>query len=783
MVSVSPTPMSEEAVLSMLKNEETSDPLVVGITTVQPLSKHEGYFQCKIFDGVRLSKALIALSKDMRWIQTHQSALKILVHGYTSSYANYGISYPFLCIDSFSIVESTSTKRMGRHHSMKQEKIQGGKASTFISKYAPLLSNSDLAGTHACGVLGASLDHERAKSIHDFMAQHSAMSILRSSFSGSSLEGSSTNYMKALQEFASAQLDRQKASLQTNAGPEDATKSKQMQEQYMTALNVAWEHAETTDELTVTVLKKWHGILVGNGLHEEAGVLRNTNARASATAFTPKEKLEEDLESLLAGLQRLESRLIRLTSFEDQERGLGVITFAAAVFFGIDDVHPFSDGNGRLSRIALNWALRRGGLPFVINLFATQTQRTASLGAVRTTRRNTYLECHGKTEEPLWNAFRNAGGMLPLVNLILDRVSRAAVEFDKLVAEKSSLANEEAETRAARRFRERAAAGTCMICFDDDPNIATLCCGKAAHLNCIAKWLGERSSCPQCRASLPALPRRNIVEDDDDTSSSEEESESDESDSDESSAIAVASDDDDDSDSEAESSDAVVLDDSSDDDSEDTSDDEMPSIRDSCDCNTVVAVQRSLDGNGVADDSDDSDDDSSEESSYDDDETIDDESVDDESADDESVDDEGSAAAVAQNPVCVRGFCQNLAASNCNNRCCGRCCLVYGELECHRHVRTSDASATPMFTGSTASSSSDDDETSDPPSGDEATTHDDSVTQVASGSNLPFCSRVSCRNRAASDCINTCCGRCCVLHGRLRCQRHYRELGQATRHK
>ena len=93
----------------------------------------------------------------------------------------------------------------------------------------------------------------------------------------------------------------------------------------------------------------------------------------------------------------------------------------------------------------------------------------------------------------------------------------------------------------------------------------------------------------------------------------------------------------------------------------------------------------------------------SEESSYDDDNTIDDESV-----DYESVDDEGTAVAVAQNPVCSRILPQP-GRFELQQQVLWQISSGQGELECHRHVCTSDASVTPMFTGSTASSSDDDD--------------------------------------------------------------------------
>ena len=65
----------------------------------------------------------------------------------------------------------------------------------------------------------------------------------------------------------------------------------------------------------------------------------------------------------------------------------------------------------------------------------------------------------------------------------------------------------------------QAAAGECFICLEDKPNIATLCCGKAVHFNCMAKWLRQNASCPQCREKLPNLD----ASDDENSTSSDDE--------------------------------------------------------------------------------------------------------------------------------------------------------------------------------------------------------------------------------------------------------------------
>jgi fido (protein-threonine AMPylation protein) len=304
--------------------------------------------------------------------------------------------------------------------------------------------------------------------------------------------------MSVVRQFASAQLDRQKASLTTNAGHEAADRAALVTNLHRAALEAALAHADTKQDLTIDTLKQWHSLLCRGGLVPEAGRLRTRNVRAGPTDFLPAEQVPLELDKLCKGIGALGSRLVGNNS---------PVTLAAAVCFGVLDIHPFADGNGRLARISTNWALRRAGLPFVINLFATPAQRREYVTAIETTRRNLSLVARGNVgEETLLDVTARSGLLLPLERLIMDQASRAAAECSKLVAEKSLLVSEEQEAKAARRFREQAADGSCLICFDNFPNVATLCCGKAVHLNCMAKWLSVNDSCPQCRADLPPLP-------------------------------------------------------------------------------------------------------------------------------------------------------------------------------------------------------------------------------------------------------------------------------------
>jgi fido (protein-threonine AMPylation protein) len=667
--------LTDNAVPIMVKSEVFSGPLIVGITHVQlrkresiesKASSHQlNYHECKVFDGCHYTTSLIALRNDHHWILEHTSALKISVQGYTSSTANYGAAHqPFLCIDTFSIVENhPKRKAVGRNFQLKQDKVQGGKATSFLADVAPFLSSADLAGSS--GILNQTLNHDTVKSINIFLVHHSAMLTLHStSLASEPSAAMPTNYyMSALAEFSASQLDRQVASLRSNAGREDANRSNQVTEQYMTALNMALEHAKTCEDLTMIVLQQWHAALCGKGLHPEAGSLRTNNVHAGTTLFAPKERIVSYLEKLLRALKLLENNLIK-----NKTEGLGVVTFAAAAFYGTIDIHPFADGNGRLSRIVANWALRRGGLPFVFNFFATQTQRVDYVSAIINTRRNTHLKSHGTVEEEsLLNAFRNAGALLPLVDLILDRVSKAAVELEKIVTEKSNLAADLAEAKAARKYRERAAAGTCIICFDDKPNIATLCCGKAVHLNCIAEWLSSQNSCPTCRTELPILPRRVAQNENEEEADASDDTSSDESEE-------TTTDDMEDVEEGASSTgidyttedDATLVDTTGDDDTpEVVAPAVMPEVEESYstteDDDTTVVVEPAVapDETTAADDT-----------------------TSDGGPDSESTGPE----AVVQYPLfCEHGHCRNRAALDCINRSCGRCCVLHGHYQCNRH--------------------------------------------------------------------------------------------------
>ena len=416
--------------------------------------------------------------------------------------------------------------------------VKGGMVGEFFSMYAPRLTDVELAGfavaaTPSTGTVvrsptrtiidaatgGSLLDQFPAnkQKVDEMLARHGAMLTLLSSQSSSSGSGSGTNspsnqangvrsrsqsnaadvaaaeiYLSALREFNTSQLDRQNAGLTSNVGRADAASAELIKKQHRAALQAALDHAENTKEpLTIDLLCEWHKLLCGAGVHKEAGMLRNKSVRAGRKTFTKPEKVREELTKVIDGLQEQERRLV--ANRPASHDGQGPLIFAAAALFGIVDVHPFVDGNGRLSRIVANWCLRRARFPFPINFLVTKAQRREYISAVQLTNGATHLHYRGVKAEQggsmaRIDVLRTTGCFSPIVCLIADRLARAFSEFRREEADKANLASEETEARAARNARERAAEGDCIICFDEKPNIATLCCGKVS-------CLGKRNFC------------------------------------------------------------------------------------------------------------------------------------------------------------------------------------------------------------------------------------------------------------------------------------------------
>ena len=64
------------------------------------------------------------------------------------------------------------------------------------------------------------------------------------------------------------------------------------------------------------------------------------------------------------------------------------------------------------------------------------------------------------------------------------------------------------------RFRDKARFNQmCLICLQGFPDVATLCCGKVMHVECMAQWLDRKDSCPNCRKKLSSsIPSTMLID-------------------------------------------------------------------------------------------------------------------------------------------------------------------------------------------------------------------------------------------------------------------------------
>jgi fido (protein-threonine AMPylation protein) len=624
---------------------------------------------------------------------------------------------PVISLTNFSILETPDSKddlsfgdEVVFPQTQQPTRFHTGTIGTFLNQRAPFLTTEELSGSALlCETffgeppLTASGDDtkiepapshsrhmENLEKVGKFLARHVAMVTLQSSTTRSSdttgtsstappdtpskplTEHAVQNYNDALREFTTSQMDRQKASLGSNAGREPADRAALIGERHNAALDIA---SNQTKSLSPDLLRQWHEELLRD-LHPDAGKFRTRMVRAGHTRFAPPDRIETELTLLCNSLQSLEQRL-------DLSDATHAVLFASIAMYGVVDIHPFLDGNGRLSRIVANWALRK--LPFPINIFATPAQRSEYVLAIEKTRHFLSLtRTHGQvSRDEVLESLKTTGVFSSLIRLLMDRAARSVSECNRVFEEKSCLAAEAAEARAARRARERSAQGMCIICFDEKPNIATLCCGKAVHLNCIAEWLSGNSSCPVCRSKIPAIHRRfhanqqREQRNDAETSNDDEEEEEGEDNGISTGNIRRAA------------RDVIVRllstfdTTAEEEDDEDEYDDESDDPED----NTTT----------MSDDEDDEEDEVENPSSLpsqlpsetEPDETSSSTTSDGgENQDEDSPPQEEEEAAApprSQTNHCDALYCRNRRAVDCANSLCGRCCILAGQYPCSRH--------------------------------------------------------------------------------------------------
>jgi len=446
---------------------------------------------------------------------------------------------------------------------------------------------------------------------------------------------------------------------------------------------------------------------------------RTKPVRASNTHFCPPNRINDEMECVFQQMEmyaeaRWRSGAAAAAATNNTVYFYNAISMAAIWMYAIANVHPFRDGNGRLSRIICNYVLKRLlKMPFVITLVATPQQRKEFIESMKfgqimirqLSSSSATTAISGFDSDNMFDI--DTPIFLKLIDTILDRLSHAIHQFQALLREKSSAAEAQREAKIIRKYRVRAANGQCIICLDDKPNIATLCCGQAVHLNCIAEWLSNQQSCVSCRSPLPRLVGVTNNNNNSNNADYEENQEEEE--------------------------------------------DSIENINDDTtyDSDTTSDVQQVVDTSDY-DTSNDITEDTTE----------------------ETTDDPAPLPTQDQHQPSRCNICNNMSATNCSNGLCGRCCVNHGAFNCNRHhvAQEQQSDTTDDEDTNTAEGTIDD-------TTENTTCSDDSVPAPVPVQQQQQSSRCNvCNNRSAMNCSNGLCGRCCVNLGVIYCDRHHASL-------
>lgn len=126
------------------------------------------------------------------------------------------------------------------------------------------------------------------------------------------------------------------------------------------ALSEIEKRAKQNEPVTVRDLQELH-FLVFESSEEGAGKFREHPIALRRTKLMPAFPF-----SISADLRDFNDWLISTQESLDRKNIKGVIALVAKCYHQITKIHPFSDGNGRISRMFINLLLRKYGLPHIL---------------------------------------------------------------------------------------------------------------------------------------------------------------------------------------------------------------------------------------------------------------------------------------------------------------------------------------------------------------------------------------------------------------------------------
>jgi len=144
---------------------------------------------------------------------------------------------------------------------------------------------------------------------------------------------------------------------------------------HQTALNYLFDFAERNAKIDENLIIKLHGILM-NGVREDSGAYRNHAVRITGVNLPTANHMSV-------------RKLIQEVLTEATLKTKDIISLSAKIHSKFEQIHPFSDGNGRIGRLLMNvMLLKENFAPAVIRqeqkrlyytyLYKAQTKKDGS---------------------------------------------------------------------------------------------------------------------------------------------------------------------------------------------------------------------------------------------------------------------------------------------------------------------------------------------------------------------------------------------------------------------
>lgn len=117
---------------------------------------------------------------------------------------------------------------------------------------------------------------------------------------------------------------------------------------------VFYEMLKHEKDLSLQIVLYWHKKLFTNTQEDIAGKIREHGVQISLSKFVPPSPVE--LQILLKEF---------FDWYNQNKNKINPIELAALVHLKFVTIHPFSDGNGRISRLMMNFVLNKYGFPMI----------------------------------------------------------------------------------------------------------------------------------------------------------------------------------------------------------------------------------------------------------------------------------------------------------------------------------------------------------------------------------------------------------------------------------